>query len=365
MHLVFLVYDIHFGGGVERVAANMANHFVDEGYRITIISLSRRRPSNIFVIKEQVSVKYLNFHFENGFNLPQKILSVFKVSSFLRQFKNQTIVLGFGTFPSLILAMMPKRENLKTIGCQHSSYAFAEHIWAFLRSISFHRLNALVSLTERDLPHLKKHNPNSFVIPNSTSFFNSEPSQLENKMLLAIGRMDFNKGYDLLLDVFEKLTLSNPDWRLRIIGEGPKKEQIISRIAASDLRERVEILPPTDQIADHFHQASIYIMTSRKEGLPMVLLEAQACGLPIVSFDCETGPSDIITDNENGYLIDCFDIDMMAQKISILCSDRDLRIKFGKNAIKNVQKFRPEVINSMWENLFQSFTHTKTPSIDN
>jgi len=171
MHLVFLVYDVHFGGGVERVIVNMANHLASVNYQVTIVSLSRIKPSNIYTIDDRVSIEYLNFHFENGFNLLQKIASVFRVSKYLRRYTQQTVVLGFGTYPSLILAMMPKRKELKTIGCQHSSYAFAEHVWSFLRKVSYHRLNALVSLTERDLPKLKKLNNNSFVIPNSVSFF--------------------------------------------------------------------------------------------------------------------------------------------------------------------------------------------------
>ena len=97
-------------------------------------------------------------------------------------------------------------------------------------------------------------------------------------------------------------------------------------------------------------------MTSRTEGLPMVLLEAQACGLPIVSFDCETGPSDIISDNTNGFLIDCYDTDKMVEKISLLCADYDLRLKFGQQALENVEKFRPESINAKWEDLFRKLS---------
>jgi len=97
-------------------------------------------------------------------------------------------------------------------------------------------------------------------------------------------------------------------------------------------------------------------MTSRTEGLPMVLLEAQVCGLPIVSFDCETGPSDIVADNTNGFLIDCYDIDKMTERISLLCTDYDLRLKFGRNAVENVKKFSPEIINSKWDKLFEELS---------
>lgn len=353
MHIVFLLHDIHFGGGGERVTVNIANRLVEDGYQVTIVSLSSCKSSNIFTLDNRIAIKYLNFHFENGFNLPQKIASVFKVGSHFRQYTDQTVILGIGTYPSLLLALLSKRENIKTIGCQHNSYVAVKHLWSFLRQLFFHRLSALVSLTEQDLPKLKKLNPNSYVIPNSVSFIPDKSAQLDNKIILAIGRMDYNKGYDLLLDVFEKLTLSHPDWNLRIIGDGPLKEKIISRVEVSGLTNNVEILPATNQIIDHYLQSSIYLMTSRTEGLPMVLLEAMACGLPIVSFNCETGPSDIITNNKNGYLIDCFNVEEMTEKVAILCADPEKRKKFGDYGRESIKRFLPEEIALKWDMLFR------------
>jgi len=353
VNIVFLVYDIHFGGGAERVTVNLANYLAVDNNKVTIVSLSRFNPSNIFTINDKVTVDYLNFNFESFFNPLYKVASVFKVNSYFMHYPNPTILVGIGTYPSLILAMMPKMKNLKTIGCQHNSFAFAKHIWSFLRKLSFHRLSAVVSLTEHDLPKLRTLNLNSYVIPNAVSFFPDVQAKLDNNILLAIGRMDYNKGYDLLLDIFEKLTLAFPDWKLRIIGDGPLKKKIISRIETSGLNDRVEILSPTNQIIDQYLQASVYLMTSRTEALPMVLLEAKACGLPVVSFNCETGPSDIINNGKDGYLIDCFNVDQMTEKVSILCSDPELRRQFGTNGRESIKKFLPEVIAQKWESLFR------------
>jgi len=357
MHIVFLLHDIHFGGGGERVTVGMANHLAAENHQVTIVSLSRFSPSNIFMPDKRVEIKYLNFNFENGFNIPQKIASVFTVRRHFSQYHDQTIILGIGTYPSLLLALLPKKENLKTIGCQHNSYVAVRHVWSFLRKLLFHRLSALVSLTEQDLPKLKKLNLNSYVIPNSVSFLPERRADLDNKIILAIGRMDYNKGYDLLLDVFEKISLTHPDWNLRIVGNGPLHKNIISRIEASGLNDRVKILSATDQIIDQYLQSSVYLMTSRTEGLPMVLLEAQACGLPIVSFDCETGPSDIITNNKDGFLISCFNVDMMTEKVAILCSDPMKRKEFGANGRESIKRFLPEEIALKWEMLFRKLIH--------
>jgi glycosyltransferase involved in cell wall biosynthesis len=108
---------------------------------------------------------------------------------------------------------------------------------------------------------------------------------------------------------------------------------------------------------DEYLNASVYLMTSRSEALPMVLLEAKACGLPIVSFNCKTGPAEIIKDGKDGYLIECYDINRMAEKLSLLCSQPDLRKIFGSNAREDVKRFLPEVIGNRWDSLLQNLNH--------
>jgi glycosyltransferase involved in cell wall biosynthesis len=353
MDIVFLLHDIHFGGGGERVTVHLADQLIRKGYQVTIVSLSKYRKENIYTINPEIHIEYLNFDFQNKINLIEKTISVFAVRKYFKPIKKQTIVLGTGTYPSLLLALLPHRKNIKSIGCQHNSYAAVKHFWAISRKLFFGRLNALVSLTNQDLPKLKRINPNSYVIPNAVPFYPEKPAKLENKIILSVGRIEYLKGYDLLLDAFEKVNINLLDWKLRIIGDGPLKNYIRERLIASGLNEKVEILPPTAKIIDEYMQASVYVMTSRTEGLPMVLLEAQACGLPIVSFDCETGPSDIVSDNENGFLIKRFDTDSMAQKLSLLCTDLVKRKEFGVKGRENVKKYFTDEIINKWEVLFE------------
>ena len=356
INIVFLVHDIHFGGGGERVTINLANYFEDKGYDVTIVSLSPQSISNTFPINSRIEIKYLDINFSTGSNAAKKVLSVFRINNYFRHHINKSIVLGIGNYPSLLLCLLPKRKNIKTIGCQHLAYSGIKNTWAILRSLLFKRLDCIVSLTIRDLPKYKKLNKNSVVIPNSISFRPAQPASLTNKRILFVGRMVYEKGYDILIEVLKKVSERHKDWDFRIIGDGPLKNKIVKQIELSGIKEKISVLGSTKLISEEYLKSSLFLMTSRTEGLPMVLLEAQACGLPIVSFDCETGPSDIIVDNSNGFLIDCYDTDKMVEKISMLCTDYDIRLKFGQQALKNVENFRPESINSKWEDLFRKLS---------
>jgi len=353
LKIVFLVHDIHYGGGGERVTTNLANYFVENGYFVKIVSVSPSNKTNIYDINKKISIEYLDINLNTGSKIIKKIFSVFKVISHFNKYKSTIIVLGIGNYPSLLLSFLPKRTNIKTIGCQHLAFSGIKNIWAILRKIFFRRLDSVVSLTNIDLSKFKKLNNNSIVIPNSILLVSEKIAPLKNKQILFIGRMVSDKGYDLLINVLKKVNKIHPDWNFRIIGDGPLKNNILKEIELSGLKEKVSLLPTTDSIIEEYLNSSIYLMTSRTEGLPMVLLEAQSCGLPIVSFDCETGPSEIVVDNENGFLINCFDIEKMAQKICLLCSDYNLRTIFGKNAVENVKKFSPEAVNLKWKMLFE------------
>jgi len=356
MQIVFLVHNIHLGGGGERVTINLANTFKETGADIKIVSLSPASLKNIYATNKGIEIDYLGIDFSKGSNLINKIKSIFKVYAYFNTYKSEIIILGIGNYPSLLLSFLPKWKNIKTIGCQHLAYDGIKNLWAVLRKLLFRRLNFIVCLTKSDLPKYKKINENSIVIPNSIGYFSEQTASLTNKQILFIGRMVPEKGYDILLKVVKKVSKIHDDWTFRIIGEGPLRNNILHKIDLSGLKSKISWISSSDIIMEEFINSSIYLMTSRTEGLPMVLLEAQSCGLPIVSFDCRTGPSDIVVDNENGFLIDCFDVEKMVQKISLLCVDYNLRLRFGMDAIENVKKFSPEIINSKWNKLFDELS---------
>ena len=181
---------------------------------------------------------------------------------------------------------------------------------------------------------------------------------LDSKKLITVGRFHKQKGYDYLSKVAIKVLSRYPEWQWDIYGSGNDqiKQDLITELDEGDVLSRVHFkgnVKGTDNIyPDH----AIYVMTSRYEGLPLVLLEAKQYGLPIVSFNCPTGPAEIVLDGENGYLIDNFDISQMSQKIIELIENNELRLRFSRNSMLDTDKFNKKRIIEQWIKLIEEMT---------
>lgn len=202
---------------------------------------------------------------------------------------------------------------------------------------------------EWDLPNLK-------VISNPLSFYPEKSSPLTHKNVIAVGRQSFQKGYDLLLNAWKIVNVKDPDWTLSIYGKSDAEQRLPELAAALNINESVHFYEPVKDIDMKFLESSIFVFPSRFEGFGMVLIEAMACGVPCVSFDCPYGPADIVTDGEDGFLIENGNVDAFAQMISVLIADENLRMAMGKRAKENVIKFQAENIIRQWDGLFKSFT---------
>lgn len=352
MDVIFLINDIHLGAGGERVTVNLANYLVERNYKVSITSICTSKAKRIFSIDQRIGINYLNVKQDQGFKIINKLKSVFSTRKHFAGIKNQAVILGIGTYPALLLALLSKNKNIRTIGCQHLSWSAVPGIWKIAAKVFFSRLDCLVTLTSRDAEQMGSLNKEIRTIPNAVSFFPGTPAPLVSKNMLAIGRLDHVKGFDLLIKVFQRFSVQNHEWNVRIVGEGPLREELNSEISRVNLEERVRILPWTDSVTDEYLNSSIYLMTSRAEGFPMVLLEAQACGLPIVSFDCKTGPAEIIHQGIDGFLVEPYDIDKMAEHLLELCSDIDKRRLMGNNGRENARNYLPEKVGKQWEELF-------------
>lgn len=362
--IVFLVVDIHLNGGGERVVSNMSKYFAERlEYDTEIISMSSNKGSPIFPLHSTTELTYLNIDQDKTHSL-KKISRLFKVlirtKVKLKNYNDNTIILGIGTYASVMLSLSLNKSVTK-IGCEHNAYSGIGTFWNALRRLTYKYLDATTSLTEQDYIPLSKISKTCMVIPNARTF-DSIPAakNLALKQILAVGRLSEGKGYDLMLEVMSEVVKHNKNWKLNIVGDGPLKSQIIRDIEDRHLSDYINVLSSTPEIHNHYNNSSIYLMTSRTEGLPMVLLEAQAFGLPIVSFDCDTGPRDIVTNDKDGYLIRPFDTKELSKKLLKLIEDPSLREDFSKNAILSSNRFSEDNIYCKWLALFDKITKNDT-----
>ena len=176
-------------------------------------------------------------------------------------------------------------------------------------------------------------------------------SSCEAKRVIFVGRLDPQKGYQYLNDIWRIVEKRHPDWRLDIYGEG------------ADLQENKSMIPQGQQVYPHaqtinildkYKESSILVLTSVYEPFGLVMPEAMSCGIPVVAFDCPYGPSEIITDGTDGFLINCYDVEAFADKLCLLMENDALRKKMGQNAILSSQRFTKDKIVPQWISLFES-----------
>jgi len=215
------------------------------------------------------------------------------------------------------------------------------------------QLDKFVVLTEEDYNNWPELN-NVVVIPDPLTFSSSTYSPLLEKRVIAVGRYVYQKGFDLLLKAWTIVEKECPDWTLTIVGQGERLqyEALIDELNLD--RTRCKLLGPTENIQDEYMSSSVLVMSSRFEGFGMVLVEAMACGLPVISFDCPCGPKDIIQNQVDGLLVENGNIDKLAEAIIWMAQHPEQLKVMATKAIDNVQRFRIEHIVEKWKFLFDS-----------
>ena len=326
--------------------------FVEKGYSVTIISLCKMDSVFSFELNKQVQIIYLN---TNTFKVEylNKIKSLFYLKRYLKR-NYFDYILGVGTYLNILLALCKTDKNIVKIGCEHNYFFSVSFFWGLLRKLFYKRLSIVVSLTEEDSKNLEKVNKHTVIIPNPLSFKIEEKALLIEKKIIVLGRISSQKGFDLMLEMFSEFCKVNNEWTLEIRGKGDKKELKKYIENFNIVTNRVNLLPATSDVISAYMDASIYLMTSRFEGLPMVLLEASECGLPMVAYNCKTGPAEIIQDGENGFLIPCYDKKIMVEKLNMLCNDFELRRRMGEKAKQLAKRFDKDTICKKWIDLFNT-----------
>ena len=354
-NIAIIIGNISNHAGTERAVTNLANLLVKSNkYNISIISMySKNGDKCYYDINKSIIIHHLNLSNKN------KIARLLNYLIFLRKvnriinFNNIECIIG--TTHAINSLISNYRKKVKTIGCEHMSYNACPPISRHIRKILYKKLDSVVVLTNADAKHYSFIQKDKlYVIPNSVSFECDYSSTLENKRMIAVGRLTYQKGYDILINIAKQIKNECPEWTIDIFGDGEDKENLLKLISENELNNYIHIKNPTQNIQNELLNSSLYLMTSRFEGLPMVLIEAQVCGLPIVSFNCPEGPADVVSDNANGYLVTMNNRDEYANKVIALCKNINLRKEFGRIAKESAKKYSTERIYEKWVELFNS-----------
>lgn len=372
MKVVYCIPGTYNSGGMERVLANKVNWLVNNGYDVSIITTDQRSLFPFFYIDPRVHMYDIGINYE----LDKNKSFVIKCASFVfKQIKHYKALsalikelcpdIAISMFCNDAPVLLKIRGGFKKVLEVHfSRFKRLQYgrkgVWALVDKFMnwrdgkiARRFDRFVVLTQEDLRYWGKMT-NVLVIPNARTFETEFSSDLRNKVVLAIGRYTYQKGFERLICSWAVCSKKFPDWKLKIIGSGEDEAELLALVQSKGLSKSVFLQRPTNNIIEEYLTSSVVAMTSRYEGLPMVLLEAQAVGLPVVTFDCKCGPKDIITDGVDGYLVPEGDLNMFAEKLSILMKDDNMRLAFGRAAKKASERNSEENVMIQWDKLFQT-----------
>jgi glycosyltransferase involved in cell wall biosynthesis len=222
----------------------------------------------------------------------------------------------------------------------------------------YHDLDGLAVLTEQDREEYAKAMngtaPPMWRIPNTVARVEPPRADLSAKRIFAAGRYTAQKGYDFLIPAFAPVAAAYPEWDLKLCGRGKDTEKLRALIAEHGLEGRVMLDGPTDDVPGEMAQASVYVLSSRYEGFPLVLIEAMSKGMACVAFDCPTGPADIVDDHRNGLLVPARDVEALTAALLEMVSDEDLRRRCGDAAVETAERFTMAAIGPRWDEMMQA-----------
>ncbi len=375
LKIVYLTPALYMAGGVERVLTLKANYFAEHfGYDITIILTEGKDKPLFYPLSDKIKVINLNIGFEELWTcsfLKKVFLYLKKQRKYKKELTNELMRLR----PDITISLLRREINFindikdgsRKIGELHVNRAnyrnfeandsnFVKNLFAkfWMRNLvsKLKQLDRFVVLTEEDKsawPELH----NICVISDPLSFVPDKVSTLTEKRVIAVGRYVYQKGFDLLLQAWAKIEKQYPDWQLAIFGDGNRApyEQQMKDLGIDSFR--CHLNGPTADIQNEYINSSIFAFSSRFEGFGMVLVEAMACGLPVVSFACPCGPKDIIKSGEDGLLVENGNVDAMVTCMSQLMSNETLCISMSQAGLRNVQRFRMEQIAEQWNLIFE------------
>jgi len=360
LRVLLLCDRLDIAGGVERFVCALANHLDGVGFDVAVGSVATARERVRYPLNDSVRVLAgRGVHSEPAGDAGNRLARAWQLlrtqwrigrvlAALIRSDKPDVVVLNGLTTACSVLAL-DRRAAARTICCDHNHYHARSALWQRLRQWLYPKVAAVVSLTRADAERFRALNRNTQVIYNASSLHADGPAPADDAIVLAVGRHVAQKGFDLLVRAWVEVVRALPQARLRIVGDGPLRDDHERLARELGIDSRIEWLAPIAQIELHYHAASVFVLPSRYEGMPLALLEAQALGVPAVAFDCPTGPGEIVT-AQTGRLVPSGDVAALgAALIELLSLPRELRERMGHAAIaRSREVFSPQERDRRW-----------------
>lgn len=357
--ICFFSGDISRSGGTERVGTIIANGLSKKGYEVIILSMWNSG-NPYFFVEDSIRVDSLLDPKTEGKKYRTVVYPIIKLHNYIKK-NNIDIFIDIDTVLSYYTARAIRGTSCKLISWEQFNYwameRFNEHKRYYAKRLIKKRASALVVLTDEDrIAHSKKYDlKEGFVrtINNPAMYDNEVEYNFDNKTFVSAGRLTYQKGYERLLEAWSMICREIEDWKLVIVGDGELKSSLFEKKDKLELKN-IEFKGQVTDVEKYYKEASAYVLSSVYEGFPMVILEAQSNGLPVIAFDCKTGPRDLVENEKNGYLIEDGNIALFANKMLEFSKNKIKAEVMSENAKNNVKKYSLETIISQWVSLIET-----------
>ena len=377
MKILYCTHSTYNPGGMERVLLNKVTYLSQlPGWEVSIVTTDQHHRPPFYPFPEKVRMTDLDINYsdDNDKGVWKKIFGYLRKR---KEHKRKLTALLQKERPDIVVSLYPSESSFIPDIKDGSKKVLELHFCKFFRlqygrkgllgwidklrtrqdERIVRRFDKFVVLTNEDKGYWGNL-PNIEVIPNAAMQVSESCSDVTNKRVIAVGRLDYQKGFDRLIEAWEWIQRTGEwaDWRLDIFGQGEWQEMLQQMIDEKGLQDTVRINKPTKQIGEEYVKSSLLVMSSHYEGFPMVMIESMACGLPVVSFDYKCGPKDIIQHGINGLLVPEGDIKALANAMMEVMTDETYRRMLSRNARKVVDTYSEEAVMARWIRLFTSIT---------
>lgn len=377
MKILYCTHSTYNPGGMERVLLNKVTYLSQlPGWEVSIVTTDQHHRPPFYPFPEKVCMTDLDINYsdDNDKGAWKKIFGYLRKR---KEHKRKLTALLEKERPDIVVSLYPSESSFIPDIKDGSKKVLELHFCKFFRlqygrkgllgwidklrtrqdERIVRRFDKFVVLTHEDKGYWGNL-PNIEVIPNAAMQVSESCSDVKNKRVIAVGRLDYQKGFDRLIEAWEWIQRTGEwaDWRLDIFGQGEWQEMLQQMIDEKGLQDTVRINKPTKQIGEEYVKSSLLVMSSHYEGFPMVMIESMACGLPVVSFDYKCGPKDIIQHGINGLLVPEGDIKALANAMMEVMTDETYRRMLSRNARKVVDTYSEEAVMARWIRLFTSIT---------